>query len=141
MSADLQRARRAGDGERRRVLSPGRRDSTVATIWTSLRKSLGKSGRIGRSIIRLVMDRRLARPALTPGERPGDPARGVELLLVVARQREEVDALSRCLRGDRGDEHDGVAEAQHHRAVRLLGDVPGLDDQRACRRSPFQMSS
>ncbi len=26
-------------------------ESTVATIWTSLRKSLGKSGRMGRSII------------------------------------------------------------------------------------------
>ncbi len=30
-------------------------ETTVATSWTSLRKSLGKSGRIGRSIIRQAM--------------------------------------------------------------------------------------
>ena len=44
--------------------------STVATIWTSLRKSLGKSGRIGRSIIRLVI---VAASLGLPSRRGNDP--------------------------------------------------------------------
>ena len=102
--------------------------STVATICTSLRKSFGKSGRIGRSIIRLVIVAASLGLPFTARERPGDASDCVELLLVVAREREEVDALSRCFRCDSGDKDRGVAEPQHHGAVRLLGDVAGLDD-------------
>ncbi len=49
-------------------------ESTVATSWTSLRKSLGKSGRIGRSIIRLARIAasvgRPSRRGKLPGMRP-----------------------------------------------------------------------
>ncbi len=48
--------------------------TTVAMIWTSLRKSLGKSGRSGRSIMRLASTpASLGRPSRRgklPGTRP-----------------------------------------------------------------------
>ena len=115
--------------------------STVATIWTSLRKSFGKE-RPHRAVDHPARDRRgLARPALAAWERPGDAPDGVELLLVVARQREEVDALSRRLRCDRGDEDHRVTAAAAsprrspaRRCIRSRRSALG-------RRSPFQMFS
>ncbi len=64
--------------------------STVATIWTSLRKPSGNSGRIGRSIRRLVRTLVLARTAFALEEAAGDLAGGEGLFLVVDGQREEV---------------------------------------------------
>ena len=74
-------------------------------------------------------DGRLAGTALTAGEAARDPSRGIQLLLVVAGEGEEVDALAGCPAGDRGDQHHGVAAADEEGAVRLLGDVSGLDGQ------------
>jgi hypothetical protein len=127
-AADLQGARRAGDRECRRVLllvgAQHRRDDlhVVAEV-------LGEE-RPHRTVDHPARDRRgFTRPALASRERPGDASRGVELLLVVAGQWEEIDALSRRLRCDRGHEQCRVAEPQHHGTVRLLGDVSGFDDQ------------
>ncbi len=126
--ADLQRTRGAGDGQRGWILllvaaQHGRDDLHVVA------EVLGEE-RPHRTVDHPARDRRgLARPPLAARERSRDPSHRVELLLVVAGQREEVDALARRLRCDRGDEQRGVAQAQHHRAVRLLGDVPGFDDQ------------
>src|ERR1700686_4923932 len=72
-------------------------------------------------------DRRLARASLTAHERAGDLARRVELLLVVAREREPVDSLARLLRHHRGAQDDRVALPQDYSAVRLLGHPAGLD--------------
>ena len=127
-AADLQRARRAGDRESRGVLLLVGAQHRCDDLHV-VAKVLGEE-RPHRTVDHPARDRRgLARPPLASRERSRDAPRGVELLLVVARQREEVDAFSRRLRRDRGDEQRGVAQTQHHRAIRLLGDVPGFDDQ------------
>ena len=139
-AADLQRARRAGDREGRRVLllvaAQHRRDDlhVVAEV-------LGEE-RPHRAVDHPARDRRgFTRPALTTRERSGDAPDGVELLLVVAGEREEVDALPRRLRCDRGDEQCGVAAAaaspRHSPARRCTRFRRSV----ACRRSPFQMFS
>ena len=56
----------------------------------------------------------------------GNAARGVELLLVVDGERQEVDAFSRLLGGDHGRQHLGLAIGGDDGAVGLAGDLAGL---------------
>src|SRR6185503_20431506 len=64
-------------------------------------------------------------------EPAGNLAGGEGLLLVVAGEREEIDALpSRSARGG-GHEDDGLAVLHPRRPAGLLGDLPGLHDQAA----------
>ncbi len=70
----------------------------------------------------------LGEASLAPEEAARDAAGGVELLLVVDREREEVDALLPLRVGHRRDEHDRVAQADPDRAVRLLRDLAGLEE-------------
>src|SRR5438093_621359 len=65
--------------------------------------------------------------ALAPRERAGDLARGVEALLEVDGEREEVDAEPRGLRDGRRREHDGVAVLDGDRAAGLLRELAGLE--------------
>ena len=67
------------------------------TTWTSLRYSLGKSGRSGRSVSRAVRIGVLGGASLALDEAAGDLAGGVHLLFVLDGQREEVDAFARLL--------------------------------------------
>ena len=127
-AADLQRARRAGDRESCRVLLLVGAQHRCDDLHV-IAKVLGEERPHGTVDHPARDGRGLARPPLASRERSRDAPRGVELLLVVACQREEVDAFSRCLRRDCGDEQRGVAQTHHHRAIRLLGDVPGFDDQ------------
>src|SRR5437870_3027944 len=68
----------------------------------------------------------LAGPSFAAHERAGDLAGGVQLLFVIAREREEVDPLPRLLRHHGRAQHDGVALPDDHSAVGLLGHPPGL---------------
>ncbi len=56
----------------------------------------------------------------------GDAARGVGLLLIVDGERQEVDALPRCLGGDDGGEHHGLAIGRHDSAAGLAGNLSGF---------------
>ena len=81
-------------------------------------------------------------------EPAGDPARGVGVLLVIAGERQEVDPFARVRVGAGGHEDHGVAQADDHRAVGLLGHAAGFDGDGAsadgnvaCMHVPvFQMS-
>ena len=68
------------------------------------------------------------RPPLALDEAAGELAGGVDLLAVVDRQREEVEALAAGA-GDDGDERHGVADPDDHGTAGLLGEVAGLDAQ------------
>ena len=96
---------------------------TVAMTWTSLQKSSGNSGRIGRSIRREVSvsfsvgrPSRLKKP---PGMRPA----GVGLLDVVDGEREEILARHRFAATDGRDEHGGVTHGDEDGAIGLAGDA------------------
>ena len=67
------------------------------------------------------------RPAFALEESARDATRSVGLLLVVDREREEVPARGGFFGGDRGAEHDGVAELDHHCGAGLAGHLAGLD--------------
>ena len=69
----------------------------------------------------------LGRPSLTADEAARDLARRVELLLVVAGEREEVDALARRPGHGGRAQDDGVPGADDHRAIGLLGHPAGFD--------------
>src|SRR5437870_288705 len=56
----------------------------------------------------------LAGPSFAAHERAGDLAGGVQLLFVIAREREEVDPLPRLLRHHGRAQHDGVALPDVH---------------------------
>jgi len=71
----------------------------------------------------------LARLPLALEEPARDPARGVRVLAVVHRQRQEVDPLPLGGRVARGDQDDRVAEPDHDRAVGLLGQLARLEGQ------------
>ena len=96
-------------------------------ICVSKRQPAGNSGRVGRSIIRLVstsfsagLPSRLKKP---PGMRPGR----VGVFAVVDGQRQEVDAFTRIRRVAGGDQDHRVAEANDDRAVGLLGELAGFE--------------
>ena len=69
----------------------------------------------------------LRRPAFALEESARDATRSVGLLLVVDGEREEVTTGGGFLCGDRGAEHDGVAELDHHCGAGLTGHLAGLD--------------
>ena len=102
-------------------------ERTVQITCTSLRKPFGHSGRIGRSIIRAVrVARSVARPfALEEAAR--DLPGGVRALLDVDREREEVRSFARLRAADGGREDHRLARAHDDRAVRLLGELAGLE--------------
>ena len=60
-------------------------------------------------------------------EAAGDASRGVRVLAVVDRQRQEVDALARARRTARSDEHHRVAETDDDGTVGLFGQLAGLE--------------
>ena len=72
-------------------------------------------------------DRRLGRARLALDEAAGDLPGGVHALLVVDREREEVGALARLLRGDRGGEDDAVPVSDENGPVGLLGELARLE--------------
>src|SRR5205814_3032011 len=71
-------------------------------------------------------------PAFALEEAAGNLARRVGLLDVVDGQREPVLSGLRFLGGDHGGEHYGVVHAAHHRAMRLAGDLAGLERDLMC---------
>lgn len=68
----------------------------------------------------------LGRAAFALEEATRDAATGVELLLIVAGQREEVLALTRALGGNGGDQQHGVVELDDDGATGLAGDFASL---------------
>ena len=104
-------------------------DSTKAMTCVSKRQPAGNSGRIGRSMRRLVsvsfsvaLPSRLKKP---PGMRP----EAVGVLAVVHGEREEVDALAGAAGVAGRDEDHRVAHPDDDRAVGLLGPLASLDRQ------------
>ena len=73
----------------------------------------------------------LRRAAFALEEPAGDLPGGEGLLLVVAGEREEVDALPGRAARRGGHQHDGLAVLDPGGSPRLPGDPPGLDDQTA----------
>ena len=73
----------------------------------------------------------LGRAAFALEEAAGDPAGGVDLLLVVDGEREEVDAGLGLLHRHHGGEHRGLAIGGDDGAVGLAGDLAGLERQLA----------
>ncbi|GBD24304.1 hypothetical protein HRbin29_01982 [bacterium HR29] len=69
-----------------------------------------------------------ARPGLAAGEGAGDAAGGVQPLLVVDGEGEEVDALASLGHTGR-HENNGVALADGHGTIRLVGEEAVLDDE------------
>ena len=69
----------------------------------------------------------LRRLAFALEEAAGDSPRGVGVFPVVDGQRQEVDAFARVRRAAGRDEDDRVAVADDDRAVRLRGELAGLD--------------
>ena len=130
--ADHQRRRGADHGQRGPGRSAGRCESTMHWICTSSMKSSGNSGRMGRSIIRIVrISLVLGRPSRLK-KPPGHLARGVLILAVVHVQREEVHVSRRDGAEDRR-QHHRVAVPHHDGAVGLLGHLAGFQSQRpAC---------
>ena len=90
--------------------------NTVVTTWTSFLKPLMNSGRIGRSIRRLVRVSFWEGAPSAAREAAGDLARGVELLLVVHGQGEEVLTRLGALGEYCGRQHDGFAVGGEDRA-------------------------
>src|SRR5207244_3121750 len=72
----------------------------------------------------------LRRTPLALEEPAGDLARGEGLLLVVAGEREEIDALSSRRQGRGGDEDDRLTELDERGAAGLLRHAARLDGQR-----------
>jgi hypothetical protein len=78
----------------------------------------------------------VARTALALDEAARDLARGVHLLLVLDRQREEREGA--LLVADRhGREEDGLTVGEERRAGGLLGHAPGLDGEGAASEGPL----
>src|SRR5690606_342200 len=63
-------------------------------------------------------------------ESAGDPARGIELLDIVDRQREEILAGLGFLAGDDRREDHGVVHGHQYGAGGLAGDLAGLEGDR-----------
>src|ERR1700761_8609116 len=103
---------------------------TVATTWTSFLKPLTNSGRIGRSIRRLVRVSFWEGAPSRRGKLPGVLAPAVDFLREFARGREEVLIGLRALGVDGGGQHHGLAIGGQHRAVGLTGHAAGFQGQR-----------
>jgi len=89
---------------------------TVEALWGAVGHASGEDGVGGRA-------------TLAPGEAAGDLADGVQPLLEVDRQREEVDVSPGLRAGAGRDQHDRLAQGDGDGAVRLNGEPPRLDDQ------------
>ena len=74
-------------------------------------------------------NRLVGRPALPAEERAGDLAGGVHPLFDVDGEGEEVGALAHLSSSRRGGEHDRVADPGDDGAVRLTGQLAGLEGQ------------
>ena len=79
----------------------------------------------------------LAGLALALEEAARNPSGGIGVFAVVNGEREEVDSLAWVGRGAGGDEDDGVARSHQDGAVRLLGEAPGLEGDRASAYGDF----
>ncbi len=73
----------------------------------------------------------LARPSLALEIAAGNAARGEELFLVVAGQRQEIDAFLRLLRRDDGGEHGGLAIGGDDGAIGLARYPAGFENELA----------
>src|SRR5262249_5071224 len=69
----------------------------------------------------------LAGTAFALDEAAGDASAGIGVLAVVDREREEVDSLAGIGIGDRGGEHDVIADANNTGAMRLFGKFAGFE--------------
>ncbi len=105
-------------------------ERTVMMIWTSLRKPLGNSGRSARSVMRPASTASVEGRPSRRGKLPGILPDGVQPLLEVDRQREEVDIRSRLRRDTGRDQDDRFADGDGDRTVGLRGQPSRLDDQR-----------
>ena len=101
-------------------------ESTMAMTCVSQRKPSGNSGRIGRSIWRLVRISRSLGTSFALDESARDASRGVGVLAVVNREREKVDALAGIGVGAGGGENHVFANAHDAGAVCLLGQLAGF---------------
>ena len=79
-------------------------------------------------------DALLAGAALTAVEAAGDAAHGVQLLLEVHAQGEEVDAVTGTGGGGDAAQHAGLAIGDHDGGVGQLGQLPDLQRQRTARQ-------
>jgi hypothetical protein len=124
-AADHQRRRGAVDGEDVGVVLLVRREDRQHDLdvllvapreeWAD--RAVGQAHR---------QDGGLRRTRLALDEAAGDLARGVHALLVVNREGKEVDPLARLGRDRRRQEH-GVAHADEHRSIGLLGELARLE--------------
>ena len=103
-------------------------ERVVATIWISLRKPLGKRGRMERVGQAHGEDAIGGGTAFTAGEAAGNLADGVEALFVVDGEGEEVDTLAGVGHADR-DKDNGIALAHGDGAVGEAGKGAVLDEQ------------
>src|SRR3546814_10656278 len=87
--------------------------------------------RADRSVVQ-ARDQRflLGLAAFALEEAARDAAAGVELLLVVDGEREEVLPLARGLVGDGADQQHGALARDHDRATSLASDLAGFDGDR-----------
>src|SRR5690606_23218780 len=72
----------------------------------------------------------LGRAAFALEEAARDAPAGIELLLVIDGQREEVLPFTRGPVGDRGDQQHGAVAGHHDRAAGLACDLAGLERDR-----------
>ena len=82
----------------------------------------------------------LAGAALTAHEAAGDAACGVELLLKLDAQGEEIDAVAGLVAHRDVAEHAGLAVADHGAAVGQTAHFAGLDHKRAARKGRLELA-
>ncbi len=125
-----QRRRRAGDRQHVGVVVRVGRDDERDDL-RFVAPAVGEQ-RPDRAIDQAAREHFLfGRLAFALEEPAGDPPRGVGILLVVARQRQEVDPFARIRVRAGAHQNHGVAHAHDDGAVRLLGEASGLDGDRA----------
>src|SRR6185437_3431657 len=81
----------------------------------------------------------LGRPAFALEIAARDLAGGEVFFLVVDGQREEILAGLGAMGRNHGGEHDGLAERGEHGAVRLAGDLAGLEGERLAAPVEFNL--
>ncbi len=125
---ERQRGGRAGEGEHVAVVVGIGRDHRRDDL--RLEAPARREQRANRPVDDAARQRLfLGRLALALEEAARDAARGVGVLAIVDRQRQEIDAFAGTGRMTGGDEHHGVALADDDRTVGLLGQPAGLDGE------------
>ena len=76
------------------------------------------------------------RPTFALDEAAGEFARGVDLLAIIDRQREEIEPFTAGA-GNDGDQGHRVADSDDHGAAGLLGKMAGLDAQKLAADGPL----